>query len=189
MNDADETRIRDRIRFLLAEALEQRVAEASKRLPKLCKHNHQNPLDTRRQVYGESNDGFNRITVAPGEAVTQSIGLCMLGAKSPEEWPGTICEDPVDAQRCPYFEPIMSKEAVWADFHKMLHQDHARLRTELPEVYGLLWALNGFASELQVPWWKRLWFWFLRVRVEPLAAMPEDAAKLLLPARSESDPS
>lgn len=184
MNDADEIRIRDRIRFLLAEAIEKRVAEVTKRLPRLCKHNYRHGLDTRRQVYGEANESFNRITLASGDDVTQNLGLCMLGAENPEEWPGTICEDPVDAQRCPYFDPIVSKEIIWRDFHAML-QEPELLRAELPEVYGLLWALDGYTSYLRLPWWKRLWFWFLRVRIEPLTPMPADIAQLLLPASPE----
>ena len=173
-----EDEIEARIRLLLAEALERKVTEATRRLPCLCRHNHQHPLDTRRQVEGEPNPNFNRITDHDLEPVVQTIGLCMLGAGNPEEWKGDICEDPIDAQRCPYFDPVLSKEAIWKDFQGML-QDDQRLRLELPEVYGLLWALDGYTSSLKLPWWKKLWFWFLRVRVEPLAVENVDPMRLL----------
>ncbi len=176
MKHADE--IEARIRLLLAEALERKVAEASKRLPCRCTYNYQHNLDTRRQVEGDPNPNFNRITANEGEPVAQTIGLCMYGAQNPEDWKGDICEDPIDAQRCPYFQPALYKEAIWRDFQTML-QDHDRLRAELPEVYGLLWALDGYTSSLKLPWWKRLWFWFLRVRVEPLSTNNVDPLKLL----------
>ena len=163
MRSKDE--IEGRIRFLLAEALKHRVREASRRLPVLCRHNFQQPLDTRRQLHGEPNPGFNRITVDSGEAVTQRIGLCMLGSDDPERWGGTICEDPSDAQRCPLFEPRLSKAMIWQDYHDTL-QDVEALRESLPEIYGLIWALEPAENWLnisQVPWWKRFWFWALRI--------------------------
>lgn len=165
-----DTEIKNRIRFLLAEALDARVAEASKRLPCLCKHNRQHPLDTRRTVHGEPNAGYNRITVAKGEAVTQTIGLCMLGSEDPETWGGTICEDVVDAQKCPLFEPKVDKNLVWREFSHAL-RDRDELRVKFPEIYGLLWALEPSADgfdERQLPWWKRLWFRLLRIRVKPV---------------------
>ncbi len=183
MKHVDE--IEARIRFLLAEALEKKVAEASKRLPHLCTYNFRHNLDTRRQVDGEPNPNFNRITEQEGEPVVQTIGLCMYGAENPEDWRGDICEDPIDAQRCPYFQPSLYKERIWRDFHAML-QDHDRLRAEMPEVYGLLWALDGYTSQLRLPWWKRLWFKLLRVRVEPLAPVAADTVDLLLPPSTET---
>jgi hypothetical protein len=177
LNDVE---VEDRIRFVLAEAFEARVQEVTRRLPHLCRHNHRHFADTRKRHLGEPNEGYNRLTVAPREAVEQSLGLCMLGSESHADWKGDICEDPIDAQRCPYFEPVLDKTAIWQDFQDML-QDAGRLRAELPEVYGLLWALGGSTSQLVMPWWKRLWYRLLRVRVEPLQVEQIDSVKLLPP--------
>ena len=158
-----QTEIEDRIRFLLTEALDRKVVEASSRLPRLCRHNHQHPLDTRRQVHGEPNAGYNRITVGEGDTVVQTIGLCLLGSNDPETWGGTICEDDIDAQKCSLFEPVMDKETVWRDFSAILN-DPDRLRNEFPEIYGLVWALESFVGlTYRLPWWKRLWFRLWRV--------------------------
>jgi len=165
-----QTEIERRIHWLLCVALDARVAEASKRLPRLCRHNLQNPLDTRRQVHGENNPGYNRISVARGEAVTQTIGLCMLGSDNPEVWGGTICEDDIDAQKCPLFEPRLIKETVLLEFRETL-RDPDKLRVEFPEVHGLIWALEDSSwvtDYSKLPWWKRLWFHFLRIQVEPV---------------------
>jgi hypothetical protein len=173
--------IEDRVRFLLAEALDAQVAEASKRLPRLCRHNRQNPLDTRRQVHGENNPGYNRISVGQGEAVTQTIGLCMLGSDDPEVWGGTICEDDIDAQKCPLFEPILSKQHILTELGHVL-QSPQQLREKYPEIYGLVWTLDD-ARPLEIPWWKRLWFKMLRIRVEPIRDTRGYVG--LLPAKEE----
>lgn len=105
----------------------------------------------------------------------------MLGSDDPETWGGTICEDPVDAQRCPYFTSKTSK----ADILSTLREetlDLEWLRNNLPEVYGLLWALEDAVP--QIPWWKVLWFRLLRVRTEPVQSVSIDR---LLPATSEDD--
>ena len=173
--------IEDRIRYLLAEALEARVKEASERLPHRCRHNHQHPLDTRRQVHGESNEVYNRITVRAGDATTQTIGLCMLGSEHPDEWPGDICEDPIDAQRCPYFDPLLNKETVWREFSNTLRDPDA-LRGQFPEIYGLIWSLEpseGWLTPGMVPWWKRLWFRLHRLRVEPIRLTDDNYVRLL----------
>ena len=104
-----QSEIENRIRYLLSEALDRQVKEASRRLPVLCKHNYQHSLDTRRLVHGELNSNFNRITTECGDEVAQKIGLCFLGSEDPEQWGGTICDDPIDAQKCPYFNPLTDK--------------------------------------------------------------------------------
>ena len=180
MRDAEA--IEARIRFLLVQELNERVLIVGRRLPHLCVHNHRQPLDVRKTVEGEHNEDYNRITRGPSRPVTKTIGLCMLGAENPEAWPGNICEDPVDAQRCPYFQARVDKKKLWSDFAEQI-RDPEWLQTNMPEVYGLLWSLD-VAALPQVPWWKRLWFRILRIRVEPLRPL-EDPAKLL-PASPES---
>ena len=161
--------IEGRIRFLLVQELDRRVAEASRRLPCLCTHNHQQPLDTRRQVYGEPNDSFNRVSSEPGVPVGQTMGLCMLGADKPEEWNCTICEDPIDAQKCPLFTPLKTKEHIESTFREEVN-DMPWVQEHMPEMYGLLWTLDTGVVALRLPWWKRVWYWTLRIRVEPGAS-------------------
>ena len=177
MRDAAE--IEERVRFLLIEELNARVQLAEQRLPHLCVHNYRHPLDTRKRVGGDTNENYNRVTSASnGLPVMQTMGLCMLGAESVDDWPGTICEEPIDAQRCPYFTPKVDKKKLWAEFIAQIKQPEW-LRLNMPEVYGLLWAINKM-SVPDIPWWKRIWYKILRIRVEPLR-QPEDPEKLLPP--------
>ena len=161
-----EADVQDRIRYLLTEEINRRVAEARTRLPHLCRHNHRHPLDVRKEIAGEPNGQYNRL----GRKSLPVIGLCMLGAESPDTWPGTICEDPIDAKRCPVFSPRATKDSVQAEFYTQL-RDLDWVSRDLPEVYGLLWALGSPAMP-QLPWWKRLLLRFLQVRPEPLSISP-----------------
>jgi len=175
----DATEIEERIRFLLVEELTARVKHAEQRLPHLCTHNYRHPLDVRKRVAGEANDSYNRIS-QPGTRlpVVRTMGLCMLGAENVEEWPGTICEEPIDAQRCPYFNPKADKKKLWQEFAEQLKQPEW-LRVNMPEVYGLLWAIDKM-NVPGIPWWKRLWYKLLRIRTEPLS-QPADPEKILPP--------
>lgn len=184
MKTSDE--IRNRVVELLEVELDRRVQLASERLPHLCVHNHRQPLDTRRNVDGAPNAGFNRVSsgVENGRAlpVIQEMGLCMLGAETPEQWTGTICDEPIDAKRCPVFTPLGSKEVLFAKFTEEL-QDPLWIEANLPEVASLLWVLET----LQVPrisWWKKFWFRVMRITIEPV--LPSfDVTKLLPPAPEE----
>lgn len=180
--------IEGRIKYLLAEALEAQVQKATERLPHLCKHNHRHPLDTRRQVHGEPNSNYNRITVVAHQATSETMGLCMKGIEDREnDWSGTICEDPIDAQRCPYFDPIVNKTRLWQDFHDAL-QNPDELRAKFPEIYGLIWVLEppvGWNVSAQLPWWKRLWFRLLRLRIEPVRCVEDNYMRLLQEATED----
>jgi hypothetical protein len=163
--------IRDRIRGLLAHELELRLEETRKRLPHLCTHNHRQPTDSRKRVDGLANPAYNRI--GPHGS---TVGLCMLGAESPEDWQGTICEDPIDAQRCPYFNPVRSREAVSKEFLAQL-QDPEWVVAEMPRVAELLWVLDAVQA-IKIPFWKR---WFLRLRrlsLEPVKPVVDPALLL-----------
>ena len=173
MRSPDE--IQSRIRTLLLAELDRRVKLASERLPHRCQHNHRQPLDARKEIAGENNDGYNRVdrTRLP---VVPSIGLCLLGAEDPVEWQGNICEDPVDAQRCPYFNPTQGKDEILAEFTQQI-EDIQWVAENLPEVHALLWVLDAAAANFQLPWWKRIWFGLLRIRTEPVR---EASPQLLL---------
>lgn len=175
--------IEDRIRALLCAELDRRVEEASRRKPHLCKHNHRQPLDVRPIVDGEVNETFNRLTDKRELPVVQTIGLCLLGAQDPTEWRGDICEDDIDARRCPYFDPTHTKADILADMTAQI-ADPAWVQANLPEVAALYWVLDADRS-LTLPWWKRLWFRLLRINVEPVAP-PFDAEKLLPPSTTSS---
>jgi hypothetical protein len=172
-----QSQITDRIRFLLVQELDRRVDEASRRLPHLCTHNHQQPLDTRKLVEGSPNDSFNRVADSRGLPVVQTMGLCMLGAEHPDQWQGNICEDPIDAQRCPYFTPTQTKETLEENFRRDV-ENVEWVSSHMPEMYGLFWALDTEVSKVRIPWWKRLWYRMLRIRVEPVQPS-YDIAKLL----------
>lgn len=181
MRSAQE--VESRIRFLLVKELEVRVMAAATRLPHSCVHNYRHPLDVRKTVGGEANENYNRVTRRNGLPMVQTIGLCLLlgpdgtpaSSPGPESWGGTICEDPVDAQRCRYFTPTVTKENLVSEFSKQL-KDPEWVKENLPEVYGLLWSLDG--SLPGIPWWVRLICRFLRIEVEPLKVI-EDPGKLL----------
>jgi hypothetical protein len=136
-----ETEIRGRLNQLLSEELNRRIASATEKLPCRCVHNYRHPLDQRKKVDGESNETYNRITDNRGLPVLQTIGLCMLGSKDPEMWGGTICEEPLDAIRCPVFEPARKKADLLKEFREQL-RDESWTRGNLPEVFSLLWLLE-----------------------------------------------
>lgn len=175
----NQSEIEERIRALLSEELTARVSLAGKRLPRLCEHNHRHTLDVRKKVEDETNAIYNRITTGPHLPVIQTIGLCMLGSNDPESWAGDICEDPIDAQRCPYFSSKLNKQVLWESFSKQV-LDTSWLRSNMPEVHVLLWALGAQKQTLLIPWWKRIWFRLCRIRVEPVTPA-EDITKLLPP--------
>lgn len=161
-----ETEVQDRIRYLLTQEINHRVAAASARLPHLCKHNRRHPLDVRKEIAGAPNEQYNRVS---GKNLPV-IGLCMLGAEDATSWSGTICEDPIDAKRCPYFNSISSKASVQEEFYRQI-KDLDWVGRNMPEVYGLLWAL-GSTTMPKLPWWKSLLFRFLQIRPDRLSQIP-----------------
>jgi hypothetical protein len=163
------TDVHARIRGLLFEELRRRVASAEKRLPCRCVYNHPHPLDSRDSVEGEPEAGSNRVTSAPGVAASRTIGLCMYGAADPQTWPGNLCEDEIDAQRCPLFKPHQSKNEIAEEYIRQLG-DLDWVRDNLPRVYELLWVTGSNLQLYRMPWWVRLWWWLLRIRLEPVRA-------------------
>mgnify|MGYP003391901174 CR=1 FL=1 len=172
-----ESEVEGFVRDLVCKELDRRISEASERLPHLCINNYRHPLDQRKQIEGEENESYNRITDKVGLPVIQTIGLCLLESEDPTEWGGTICEEPIDAKKCPYFTPAKGKETILPELESEL-RDFGWVRENLPEVASLLWVLGDF--NLGVPWWKRLLFNFLRIKIEPVH--PKIDAQKLLPA-------
>jgi hypothetical protein len=172
-----ESEVEGFVRNLICNELDRRVAEASERLPHLCINNYRHPLDQRKQIEGEENDNYNRITDKVGLPVIQTIGLCLLESEDPTEWGGTICEEPIDAKKCPYFTPAKDKDTLLSELELEL-QNLDWVRDNLPGVFSLLWVLENF--KLEIPWWKRFLFKFLRIKIEPV--LPKIDAQKLLPA-------
>lgn len=173
MRTAEE--VQGRIRSLLLQEFDRRVAEAEQRLPCNCTHNHRQALDSRKELAGDANEGYNRIN-RKHLPLVPTIGLCLLGSDDPETWKGDICDDPIDAQRCPYFSSLSSKDSLLAAFKEQV-EDVFWVQTHLPEVHALLWVLNESSANFQLPWWKRCLFWFLRLRTEPV--QPQGVSNLL----------
>jgi hypothetical protein len=164
----NQTQIEERLRRLVRKALDEHMASFDEKLPHKCHHNHRQPLDHRKTVYGEVNPSYNHITAGQDERgvalpVVQTLGLCMLNAETPDEWRGDICEDPVDAQRCSVYSPILTKEALYSEFVSNASSGEW-LEKHYPEVWSLLWVL-GDSLDLQgeVPpppplgLWSRVW--------------------------------
>jgi hypothetical protein len=176
--------IENRVRALLCDELTRRVCEAKTRLPHLCTYNHRHPLDTRKSVEDMPNDTYNRISTNDGERIKQTIGLCMFNAEAPTLWPGNICEDPIDAQRCPYFQPPATKESIFKAFQvNVTNLDW--VKANMPELYGLFWALDD-SSNRRLPWWKLLWYRLVRINVAPV--LPNYDMMKLLPSAPTDDP-
>lgn len=159
-----------RIKSLLQAELDRRLAEAELRLPRRCRHNHQQVLDSRRHLEGDVNEGYNRVA-RHHLPILQPIGLCMMGSDNPEAWQGTICDDPIDAQRCPDFFALQSREEVVAEFRLQLETPEW-VSEHLPSVASLLWAIEESPVLPTIPWWRRLWWWATPMRIEPAETHP-----------------
>jgi len=142
MRSASE--VEDKLRAIVVQELQRRLSREV--LPHLCVHNRRQPLDHRRTVYGEPNESYNRISAGVEDGVVlpvlQTIGLCTLGAENPETWTGTICEEPLDAQRCPYFVYKQARADVYREFLENL-RDPVWVEVHLPAAHALLWVINA----------------------------------------------
>jgi hypothetical protein len=171
-----KSEIMKRVRTLLCQELDRRVEESRRRFPSRCLYNQQQPLDDQPKVDGLPNPGYNRVD-RTGLPVVKTMGFCMKGVEDPTEWSGTICEDYSDGDHCPWFTPRQSKEELLAEFKTQL-QDETWICVNLPAVYELLWVLGDSPANYHLPWWKRVWFYFLEIRIEPVREVP-DLSKLL----------
>ncbi len=182
----DISQIEERLNRLVIEALDARMTDIQVRLPGKCRHNHRQPLDHRKTVYGGANPTYNRISTGAKlksqlpEPVDNKLGLCMFNGDNPAEWNGDLCEDPVDAQRCSKYDPIVNSKEIYDTFCKGL-KDTEWLEANLPEVQSLLWVLGvGLDPEKDEPepvpqlpsFWKRLADIF-NPKVPELPQLPE----------------
>jgi hypothetical protein len=170
--------IEARVKELVCAEFDRRVIEASKRLPTRCVNNYRHPLDTRKKLEGEPNPGYNRITDKHELPVVQTIGFCMLGCNDPENWEGTICEEPIDAKKCSDFKAARGKADILPELSQDL-KNTSWVKDNHPELFSLLWVL-GLVQEIKIPFWKMVWFWFRRIRLEPVVPRI-DTSKLLPP--------
>jgi hypothetical protein len=134
-----ETQIQDRVRLLMVAELDRRVEKGCAKLPHNCIHNYRHSLDARKTVEGEPNTHYNSIEHPRG----QTIGLCQLGSEDPETWGGTICEDPLDAAKCPYdsFTPRFTKDELWDHLIEQA-KNPEWASANMPEVAALTWVLQ-----------------------------------------------
>jgi hypothetical protein len=175
-----QAEIRRQVQELLVRELGRRLARVGERLPEHCRHNHRQPLDSRKLVDGEKNPHYNRVSRGvdgDGRAlpVLQTIGLCRLD--DPDKHL-TICEEPIDAKRCPLFDPSKTHEQVYESFLDQLREP-VWMQENLPEVHALLWVLGDLGTP-PIPWWRRLLLRLRKAPPEPLAP-PFDPSKLLPP--------
>ena len=171
-----EGEIKSRIQDLILEEAARRTKRLSERLPHLCVHNYRHPLDARKRLDGDPNANYNRIS-DNSLPVVQTIGLCMLGADGdPAAWAGNICDEPLDAKRCPYFTANKTRTEAMAEFETQL-QDSSWVAESMPELYALLWVLGSMGAP-RLRWWQRLLLWVKGSRLEP-AAPAFDPTKLL----------
>lgn len=141
-----------RLRRLLEAEVSNRLSRSLDRLPENCKHNYRQPLDVRPILLGRKNPNYNRIS-----NIDQTLGLCMLGSEDSSRWEGTICEDPIDAQKCPYYTKRKSYEEVLRELSTDLK--NPEWLKDRQDLQTLAWVL---AKSPKKPWYIRLWHYLIR---------------------------
>jgi hypothetical protein len=96
----------------------------------------------------------------------EEIGLCMLGAENPEEWPGNVCDDVSTAKSCPFFEVRHQEDELREEFEEEI-QDVSVLASDYKDIAALRWVLNGEVDSHFTVWSKiRLFFFRLFVKIQ-----------------------
>lgn len=187
-------------RRLVYAEYEDRLINHSRRLPVNCLHNHRQPLDVRNLVLGARNPNYNRIA-----GTNQTLGLCMLtraqreageppevrnkSVPDAEDWNGDICEDPIDAQKCSYFNPTWTRWLVWEALQKDLTSPEW-VENHMPRLAALQWVLD---QPVPLTWVQRLKLYFTARRPEPqVVSAPlllEGPPRANFNSRTGSDPS
>lgn len=134
-----EKEIHRQVESLVNHHFEDQVQEKTRRLPNNCVHHLNHNIDVRERVNGERNPAYNRLD---GKIGLEVVGLCMYGSEDKESWPGNICEDELDAIRCPLFTPLQSVGEIKEEFENQLKDPHW-VKEKLPEVAALLWVTAG----------------------------------------------
>lgn len=75
------------------------------------------------------------------------LRVCMYGCHEPSKWQAVVCDERQDgleqASTCPYFQPVSTKEAVKADFHRELGgMTLPQIAYHYPDLAALLWVLG-----------------------------------------------
>jgi len=167
----DRDVIEDRVQKLIDTERDSRLVESTRRLPHRCVYNHRQALDIRKTSLGEPNQDYNNVS-----RTRQTIGLCMYGSEDAETWLGNICEDPIDAQRCPLFVPQHERQVILDQFYQDL-QEPLWVSSNMPELAALLWVLDQHALP-KMNWFSRVVNSLRRYRLEALQPHV-DPARLL----------
>jgi len=173
-----ESEIKARIEEAVFEEVSRRVDTLGERVPHKCIHNYRHPLDARKVTEEGFNPQYNRVTSERRLPVLQTVGLCLLGSDDPSAWSGTICDEPIDAKRCPVFTAFRTKDDVLEEVKGQM-ADESWLKSNMPEVYALSWALDMVVVH-KLSWWSRLLLWLKRPMSEPRTP-PFSPDKLLPP--------
>ena len=183
--------IENRARLLLQQELDRRIRESQDPLPTRCKYNHRQTLDHRKTVGGEPNSNYNRVSLP----VAQTMGLCLYQASHPEDWSGTICEDPIDAKSCAgklsswpgAFTPKDTPQDIYRQFLQDL-KDEEWVLVNLPRIQPLLWVLGARCVVLDEPeskpepepelkFFQRLWLAWCLLTKKPAEPPPKSELK------------
>jgi hypothetical protein len=89
------------------------------------------------------------------------IGLCMLGADSPEEWAGNVCDDEETAKKCPFFELKHDRDRLRTQFFERLERRDV-LVDQYKDIAALKWVLEQ-RQFVDFTWWSRFQLYMLRL--------------------------
>lgn len=173
-----ESDIIARARDLVLQAWKKRLSEAQKRIPHHCTYHHEQLLDFDPEISGESNPGYNRVdrVSLPVLKSQNTLGICLYGVSDPSSWTGTICEEDIDAMRCPLFKSRFDISGLWETFQKDMANPNW-VEENLPEMQTILWVLKegrNTPSFLSVPGWVgSLLRFFLPFKPDPSCPSPE----------------
>jgi hypothetical protein len=102
-------------------------------LPQNCVHNHKHTPEIVEQ---------DETDLSPTVKEGDDIRLCMLGSDNPEEWPGNICQDPLTAKRCPFFENKHNHQDALREYKERI-ADPKVLAHEYKDIAALKWTLES----------------------------------------------
>lgn len=87
-----------------------------------------------------------------GHAGEELFSVCLLGADSPREWEGLICDESVP-NTCPFFRPQKTREQIEEEVDAILNSgDMGLIASHFPDVAALLWVLAGVDNDGEEPY-------------------------------------